>query len=259
MHHIQEMKNSAQIIVLTLVFILILSCCSNAPTLPESKYKKEIPEININRNIFLRLSKKDIYCKNEKISSLKDIREYPWRFTEMNEGSNVITLVIQGDKNLPGGLIDSVFYELTRNFLFRIFLQTNALEDSVGLRISSPILFEELDELDNNPDYEYYTPKFLDDKFIIKDMEYHIDQLYNTISQKWEENKFLVFEPAKFDTYQQFVRAIEICANARWKQILQNSIESYGKQHMELTREEKDHVERQTPKRYMIRLKKYGA
>jgi len=246
------MRNLAQILNLIFTVVLLISCRSDNIILPTSTYRIGVPEQNINRNIFIKINDKGVFHNDLRINDIKEIREAPEKFTTLNEGSNSFTIVIQGAKNSPGHLVDSLFLELSKNLFLKAFMLTNSMEDSVGILVSLPFYDNYRDSKTDIADSLYPYLNLINDKYEIDGVIYQGSQLEDAIGKINNIGKTILINPSEFPTYQDLVSVLDIMNLVHQKRLLLNSINIYGKQYVELNKQERGHIISITDKEYAI-------
>jgi len=248
------MKFSAYILFVLIISSIIISCDNQNVLLPKSEYFVPIRGQGINRNIFLEINNGKLFSNNIEVSKISSLREYPEKYTTLNDGSNYFTLLLNIPNNSSGRFIDSLFFEFAKYRFLKIFLLTNSKNDSVGIPIhlrpiDIPLEYQVTEEQDSLINHISYCSN----KFLINGTSYDKNGFKKICNDRIQQNGIFEIKPDGLVEYKDFVLLIDIYYSELHKCRSRLSINRFNISYSKLTNDNKHMIDKMIQKRLLIR------
>jgi len=198
-------KTTLRIIIGLLILLVITSCTIEFIDLPNSDFVEKLPKVGINRNIFIKIKNNHIYSNDFEIHNLNDLKDSLHRYTSPHNGSNRFTYIIQASKECSGDFIDSLFYQFSKHNMRRLFLQTNQINDSVGIMIHLPFIPNINDKILDISTISFNSLTINSSDFVLNNKPYSLEVLQKELTEIVKNKEFIEIDVTKLNMYQDLI------------------------------------------------------
>jgi len=199
------MKTAHKIIISTLILFVLANCKSEICDLPKSDFVEKLPKVGINRNVFIKIENNHIYSNEIEIHDLKDLKYNFHRYTSLNDGSNRFTYIIQASKDTKCNSIDSLLHQFAKWSMYRVFLQTNNINDSVGIRINIISMAFNKDEVADTIDLSCNSITIDKSEVVLNNQNYAMDLIQEKLLEKVKKDECFIVNISELDNYQDLI------------------------------------------------------
>lgn len=203
------MKTAHKIIISTLILFVLANCKSEICDLPKSDFVEKLLKVGINRNVFIKIENNHIYSNEIEIQDLKDLKYNFHRYTSLNDGSNRFTYIIQASKECSCNFIDSLFYQFSKYNMYRLFLQTNHINDSVGIKVHLPFTSKMEDKIVDSNFKSDNSIKIIKSNFLLNNKTYSVDLLQDKLLEIVKNKESLEIDVSKLKMYQDLITILD--------------------------------------------------